>query len=232
MLSRRSGVGEAPGRFEDDVDAQVLPRESSWILLRENLDLVTVDDDRILARLDISLISAVYRVVFEQVRQGLGIGEVIYRHEIQIGDALNLGGSNDLTPNPSETVDAYPRRHSLSSIRLKPVAACMGPAKCHVADYPRARIVQHFRTLVQSRRRRDDVINYHHVRAPQFPEISGGDFKRACNVAQSLFRCQLRLRTGFTRAGDDVLPYRNAPSLRKTGSDQRTLIIATLSHSR
>src|SRR6185369_4125124 len=45
MLSRGSGVREAPRRFEDDVDAQVLPRESSWILLRENLDLVTVDDD-------------------------------------------------------------------------------------------------------------------------------------------------------------------------------------------
>ena len=40
------GVGEDAGALEDDVDAQVAPRQVGGIALREDLDLAAVDDDR------------------------------------------------------------------------------------------------------------------------------------------------------------------------------------------
>ena len=39
-----------PGRFEDDVDAEVAPRQRRRVLLGEDLDLAAVDDDRAVAR--------------------------------------------------------------------------------------------------------------------------------------------------------------------------------------
>ena len=45
------GVGEDAGRFEDDLDAEVAPRQRRRILLGEDLDLAAVDDDRAVAAL-------------------------------------------------------------------------------------------------------------------------------------------------------------------------------------
>src|SRR6202022_4826858 len=105
-----------------------------------------------------------------------------------------------LPADSSEPVDAYPYCHSLSSIWLKPVSACMSPAKSHVTDDPRAGAVQHLCALVERCPGRDDVIYQHDVRTLERGELSAADFERACNVALPLFGCRPRLGAGLSRA--------------------------------
>ena len=46
------GVGEEAGRLEDDVDAEIAPRQRGRILDLEDLDLAPVDDQRVVGVLD------------------------------------------------------------------------------------------------------------------------------------------------------------------------------------
>ena len=66
------GVGEDAGRLEDDVDAEVAPRQRRRVLLLEHLDLAPVNDERVVGVLDGARIGAVRRVVLEQQRVELG----------------------------------------------------------------------------------------------------------------------------------------------------------------
>ena len=58
------------------------------------------------ACLDVALIGAVHRVVLEEVRERLRVGEVVHRHEVEIGDALLLRRAHDLSADASESVDS------------------------------------------------------------------------------------------------------------------------------
>jgi hypothetical protein len=65
VLSGGTGVREATGGFQNDIHAKLFPREQGWIFLGQNLDLVTVDRDRVLPPGDIVLIGAVQVVVLQ-----------------------------------------------------------------------------------------------------------------------------------------------------------------------
>src|SRR6266550_137718 len=91
------------------------------------------------------------------------------------------GRAPHLTSNSSKPVDAKPRRHSVHSIRLKPVAARMGPAESHVTDYSCARSIQNLRAAIERRRGRHDIIHHYDVRPAQFRAVSLADAKRTCN---------------------------------------------------
>ena len=80
-----SRLGEEPRRFEDDVHAEVLPRELRGILHRQHLERVAVDGDAVAAGLDVGVEVAEHGVVLEQVRQGGGIGQVVDRDEVDVG---------------------------------------------------------------------------------------------------------------------------------------------------
>ena len=46
VRARFGGVGEEAGRFDDDVDAEVLPRQLARVALGQHLDRAAVDRDR------------------------------------------------------------------------------------------------------------------------------------------------------------------------------------------
>src|SRR5690606_27532931 len=57
---------------------------------------------------------AMHRVVGQQVRQGAGVGQVVHRHEVDVGDAGRLGGPDDVATDPAESVDAHANlRHQM-----------------------------------------------------------------------------------------------------------------------
>src|SRR5438046_596695 len=58
-------VGEQAGRFEDDVDAEILPRQLCRIAHREDLELVAVDGNGVLSGFDFGVQVAEHRVVLE-----------------------------------------------------------------------------------------------------------------------------------------------------------------------
>ena len=52
VLARVVGLGEAAGRLDDDVDAQLAPGEVGGVALGEDLDRLAVDDDVVAVELD------------------------------------------------------------------------------------------------------------------------------------------------------------------------------------
>jgi len=111
MLARTFSVREAAGGLEHDVDAEVFPRQLRRLLLGEDLDLVAVDGDAVRAGADVSGIGAVHRVVLEQVRERLGIRQVVDGDEVEIRHARELGGAQHLPSDSAEAVDANLNRH-------------------------------------------------------------------------------------------------------------------------
>ena len=82
-------VGEDARALEDDVDAQIAPRQRRRIPLGEDLDLAAVDDDRAVAGPDITRVRAVGRIVLEQVRVHLRVDEVVDRDHLDVGRPLD-----------------------------------------------------------------------------------------------------------------------------------------------
>src|SRR3990170_2837807 len=117
-------------------------------------------------------------------------------------------------------------------LRLQPVAACAGPAKCHVADYASAARVKHPGALVESRGGGHDVVHQHDVLPADSAARPLDELKRTCNVAHSLLGCQLRLRTSRARPHDDVRPDGNFPTLGEGHREQGALIVSALSRPR
>ena len=117
-------VGEQAGGFDDDVDAEVAPRQRgrSFPDLK-SLDLGVADDDRVLAfEADVLGKPAQDRVKFEQMRQRGVVGEVVDRDDLDVR-ALALGllsrqGPVEIAPDSAEAVNAYPDGHLSLPVRL------------------------------------------------------------------------------------------------------------------
>ena len=79
------GVGEEAGRLDDDVDAEVLPRQRARVALGEHLDGLAVDDDGLSSASTDFAEPAEDGVVLEQVRQRRGVGEVVDADDLDVG---------------------------------------------------------------------------------------------------------------------------------------------------
>ena len=78
------GVGEQAGRLDDDLGAQLLPRDVARVALGGDLDLAAVDDERLFARLDLAGVDAVVAVVLEQVGVGRGVEQVVDADDLDV----------------------------------------------------------------------------------------------------------------------------------------------------
>jgi hypothetical protein len=54
---------------------------------------------------------AVHGIVLEEMRKRLRVGEIVHRHEIEVGDALFLGRAHHLPADAAESVDPDLDRH-------------------------------------------------------------------------------------------------------------------------
>ena len=106
------GVGEEAGRLEDDVDAEVAPRQRRRVLLLEDLDLAAVDDQRVVGVVDRARVGAVGRVVLEQQRVHRGVDEVVDRDDLDVRGPLDERLER-LAADPPEAVDADAHCHLL-----------------------------------------------------------------------------------------------------------------------
>ena len=111
VLARVVGLGEATGRLDDDVDAELAPRQVRGVALFEDLDRLAVDDDRVAVERDVGVETARDRVVLEQVRERLVVGEVVDRDDLEVA-ALGEGGAEEVATDPAEAVDADLDGHS------------------------------------------------------------------------------------------------------------------------
>ena len=104
------GVGEEAGGLDDDLGADGGPVELGGVALGEDLDLLAVDGDEVVAVLDVVFEVAEDGVVLEQMGEGRRRGEVVDGDEVDLG--VGEGGAEDVATDAAEAVDAYLDCHS------------------------------------------------------------------------------------------------------------------------
>src|SRR3981081_201401 len=98
-------IGEEAGGFDDDLRADGGPVELGGVALGEDLDLLAVDGDEVGAVGYLVREIAEDGVVFEEVGQGGGGGEVVYGYEFDVWVADSA--AEDVASNAAEAVNAY-----------------------------------------------------------------------------------------------------------------------------
>src|SRR5581483_1813961 len=117
MALRLVGLGEYAGGFDDDVDAEVAPREGGRPFLDfEGLDLVGADDDGVVTfEADVLGQAAEDRVELEQMGQRRVIGEVVDGDHLDVGATalrlLRFQCPVEIASDAAEAVDAHPDCH-------------------------------------------------------------------------------------------------------------------------
>ena len=106
-FSASGSLREEPGRLDRDLDAEIGPGKVGGVALGEELDLVAVDGDRVLAGLDRDVEVAEHGVVLEQVRHRLRVAEVVRRHDLEVAALLELG-AQEVPADAAEAVDPHP----------------------------------------------------------------------------------------------------------------------------
>src|SRR5690606_35974549 len=97
--------GKPPGRLDDDIDAEIAPRQRGRILLLEHLDRPLANLDLVAVVADGFLETPCHGVVLEQVRKRVVVGEVIDRNKLEIAPLCECC-SIEIAADSSEAVDA------------------------------------------------------------------------------------------------------------------------------
>src|SRR5690606_18294935 len=97
---------EEPRALEDDVDAELAPRQLRRIALGADADAVAVDDERIAVHADLVRERAVRRVETGQVRVGLRVAEIVDRDDRNVLAPLALVESaQNVAADPAIAID-------------------------------------------------------------------------------------------------------------------------------
>src|SRR5437879_2325373 len=116
MLAGLMRVGEMTGGFHYDLCADRTPIQLAGISDCENLDRLAADIDGVRFDFDVLLESAENGIVFQQVGQGLRIGQIIDRHEF---DILSMQTRSDYIPaDAAKAVNSNFYRHCEGTILL------------------------------------------------------------------------------------------------------------------
>src|ERR1700748_336280 len=96
-------ASDKAGRFQDDIHAEIFPRQISRIAFLQDLNFMAANDDIFRIETDFAVELAVDRVPFQKVRERMRVGEIIDR-----GDALNIAlvhRAEDVAPDSAEAID-------------------------------------------------------------------------------------------------------------------------------
>ena len=104
-LEASSRLVNSPVDSNHDVGPDVAPRQLRGVLLGEDLELVAVDDQPVLADLDLALVGAEDGVVPEQVGEHLVVDQVVDPDEVDFG-ARRFRGAEQVAADAPEAVDA------------------------------------------------------------------------------------------------------------------------------
>ncbi len=105
--------------FHHILHAEVFPGQAFRVFLGIDLDLMFVDDDAIFRVANLGVEDAVNAVIFKEICQGFGIGEIVYRHHFDLG-MVGEDGAQDQSANASKSV----YRYSNHDVFLSPIAEC------------------------------------------------------------------------------------------------------------
>ena len=108
QMRRRLGLAREQARaFEHDVDAELAPRQFRRIALRDHADPVAVDDHRVAVDVHVALEPAMHGVEAGQMRVGVGIAEIVDRHDLDLALVWSLvQGAQNVAADAAIAVDA------------------------------------------------------------------------------------------------------------------------------
>src|SRR5215470_14858303 len=101
---------EEPAALEHDVHAEILPREVLRGALAEDAHWLVADAKPVTFGAYRLAQRAVHRVVLQQMSERLGVGDVVYGDEIEIG-ARRQARAQDVSTDASEAIDTYANAH-------------------------------------------------------------------------------------------------------------------------
>ena len=98
-------VGKAARAFDDQIHAQVAPRQFGGVFFGKGTDAAVANGDAFLIGRYRFRVFAVRRVIFEQVGEGGVIGQIVesYNFNARVGQLQKSTG--DQAANPTKTVD-------------------------------------------------------------------------------------------------------------------------------
>ena len=111
-------VAKGAGGFNHDAGTQVPPGNLTRIVLGEGLDLVAAYDKTALLDLHLTGEPSVVRVIFQQIGQGLVVGQIVHRHNFQIVRIAFPDGPEHLPPNPPKTINPHLDLHDRTSFSI------------------------------------------------------------------------------------------------------------------
>ena len=140
VLARVGRLGEEAGRLDDDVHAELAPRQLRRVTLGEDLDRGAADRDPVVGDRDVRRIATEDRVVLEQMRHRLHVAEVVRGDELDVG-TCGVEGAVEVAADPAEAVDADTYGHSGSTPRkdasVTPKPYPVGQARRRPVNYLR-----------------------------------------------------------------------------------------------
>ena len=101
--------GKPAGRFDDDLRAHRIPIQLRRIFDGENLEVLLADAQIDPPRPLPLRQRAKHGIVFQKVSERLGIGDIVHRHEIDIG--VMQTRADHIATDASETIDANFHSH-------------------------------------------------------------------------------------------------------------------------
>ena len=111
MLGGGIAIGESAGTLEHELHAEVLPGQLLWLFDGGDSDRLAVHDERVALRFDGAGKAPVHRVVFQEVRQRLRVGDVVDADEFDVGLLGRGGRAHHVAADASEPIDPYPHCH-------------------------------------------------------------------------------------------------------------------------
>ena len=105
VLASGVGIGEEAGGLDDDVGADLGPRQIGRIALTEDRDRLAVDGDLCFSGNHRHANAPEHAVVLEQVRQGLGVREVVDAHDLDVCAALKQS-AEEISADAAKAIDA------------------------------------------------------------------------------------------------------------------------------
>ena len=128
VFGGRLAGSEKPGALGDDIDTDPAPVELFRVADGGVGHPPAVDLDGVVFGADLRVEPAVHRVVFQQVRHGGGVGQVVDGGHLHV---RVLHRRPEYQPSDaSETVDSQFDAHSIPSIRCMPDAGLRRPLLC------------------------------------------------------------------------------------------------------
>ena len=84
VSSRLFLVSEAAGRFNDNINIFIAPRQFCWFFDCMNRDCFAVYNELTITRFHTSVKLSMYRIILEKMRQGSCIGKIVNCYKLKI----------------------------------------------------------------------------------------------------------------------------------------------------